>query len=473
METQQFKGFWWFFGDKEEDTPGILEVFEDGSFKLTVYYGSHTRLEKKLSPIVMTRYSQKIEVILGIAKSAKNKDVLFSLFDCEFEHFMFAKIREVSFRGRVLVKHALIEDKRKVRLSAAFFKPQFIDTWVNEKSIRPDYDWSSKEYEINVHYKQPDPVTLYKDSNKHIYIYFRANFDGPPNQKFNLTQSVFINLEFKKVIGFEYLQNLVDQLRNWYSLAIGMPVSIDEYEARKSKSTEIDNEKYIELYIKDDRIFTSKNILHDGAELIPFQSELVKNGQALRNWFKNYELIEPSLRIYIDTLYNKHLYIQNQFLNYVFALEIYHKRKFNNTIPATKTINQNRFERVLDKVLKKDHEWLKSKLERQKEAINLETRLTELFSIYSYISKPLRINTASSLKKIVNTRHRLVHHSEKAKTNQLLEETALENTAQRLRIILQAIFLTEMGFDQVFIEKQIRRPFNNSYYFDMFKSRKV
>lgn len=473
METQQFKGFWWFFGDKEEDTPGILEVFEDSSFKLTVFYRNDSSLEKLLSPIVMSRYSQKIKVIHGIAKNERNSDMLFSLFDCEYEHVQFSELEEVSFTGQVLMKHALIDDLEKLRLRTAFFKPQFLDTWVNERSIKAKSDWSSNNFEVKMHYTQPEAFTLYKDRNKHIYIYYRSKFEGPPNERFQLTQFAFINIAFKNPVKFAYLQKLIAILRSWYSIAIGLPAAIDVFDAKRLNTSDTDDEKYIEILIRDDRIFRSKNILIRNADLIPFQSELVKNGQALRNWFKNYELIQPSLRIYIDTLYNKNLYSEYQFLNYVFALEIYHKRKFNDASQVIQTSNQRRVERVLGKVHKKDYEWLKKKLERQKEAINLERRLTDLFKIYNYISKPLRINTASSLKKIVNTRHRLVHHSEKAKTNQLLEETALENTSQRLRIILQAIFLTEMGFDQVFIEKQIRRPFNNSYYFDMFKSRKV
>ncbi|PKP51219.1 MAG: hypothetical protein CVT92_13335 [Bacteroidetes bacterium HGW-Bacteroidetes-1] len=463
----QYKGFWWFFGNKEEDIPGILEIIEGESFRLTVFFGEHTSLAKKLQPYFYSRFLQKPPTIIGIAKSEKNKDLYFSLFECEFEYFRFAKLREVSFTGRVLLKHSLVEDLSKVKLGTAFFKPQFLDTWINEKAIKTDYDWASKDYEIRMHYKQPEAITLFKDSNKRIYIYYRANFDGPPNEKFNLTQSAFINIEFKNAVGYNYLQQLVDKLRNWYSIAIGLPVSIDMLEARKIQSADLDDEKYVELFIKDDRIFSSKNILRVGADLIPFQSEMIKNGQALKNWFNNYELIKPSLQIFIETLYNKHLYSQNKFLNFVFALEIYHRRKFNN---FPDKVNSKRGERVLSCVLKKDEEWLRSKLEKQKETINLETRLDNLFKLYVYITKPLKINTKKTIVKIVQTRHRLVHHSEKTSPSKLLNEEAIDITAQKLRIVLQAVFLTEMGFNQEFITNHIRRPFNNSYYFDMFRS---
>jgi hypothetical protein len=36
MDAKQYKGFWWLFGNKEEDIPGILEIIEGVSFKLTV-----------------------------------------------------------------------------------------------------------------------------------------------------------------------------------------------------------------------------------------------------------------------------------------------------------------------------------------------------------------------------------------------------------------------------------------------------
>lgn len=466
VNTQQYKGFWWFFGNKEDDIPGILEIIEGVSFKLTVFFGEHTEVEKKLNPYLLTRFLHKLPAIIGIAKSRENKDIFFSLFDCEFEHYRYAKLREATFIGRVLLKNSLVEDLSMVKLSTAFFKPQFLDTWINEKSITTNYDWASKDYEIKMHYKQPKAITFYKDSNKHVYVYYRANFNGPPNEKFTLTQSAFINIEFKNAVGYNYLQQLIDQVRNWYTVAIGLPVSIDMLEARKVNLTDLDKQKYVELFIKDERIFSSKNVFRIGADLIPFQSEMVQNGQALRNWFKNYELIKPSLQIYIDTLYNKYLYTQNQFLNYVFALEIYHKRKLKNFDPAKETGNRTRVERVLSSVQRKDLEWLKSRLEKQKEPINLETRLYDLFKLYDYITKPLKLSTRQSIVKIVHTRHRLVHNSERVKPMKLLKDDNMDNAAQKLRIILQAIFLTEMGFDKEFIVKHIRRPFNNSYYFD-------
>jgi hypothetical protein len=39
MDAKQYKGFWWLFGNKEEDIPGILEIIEGVSFKLTVFFG--------------------------------------------------------------------------------------------------------------------------------------------------------------------------------------------------------------------------------------------------------------------------------------------------------------------------------------------------------------------------------------------------------------------------------------------------
>lgn len=437
---------------------------------MTVFFGEHTVLNKKLSPYILTRYQQKLPAIIGYAKNLENKDLFFSLFDCEIEDTRFTKLKEVAFTGRVLLKHSLVEELSKVKLSSIFFKPQFIDTWVNERSILMHYDWGSMVYEIKMHYKQPEAITIYKDSNKQIYVYYRANFNGPANEKFTLTQSAFINIKFKNAVGYNYLQQIIDQVRNWYTVAIGLPVAIDMLAAREHKSADLNDEKNIELFIKDERIFSSKNVLHVGADLIPFQSEMVKNGQALKNWFKNYELIKPSLQIYIDTLYNKHLYTQNKFLNFVFALEIYHKRKFKSFDPAKETGNRKRVDRVLSKVQKKDAEWLRSKLEKQKETTNLETRLSDLFRLYVYITKSLKINTKISIGKIVQTRHRLVHHSEKASPSKLLNDEAMDITTQKLRIVLQSIFLSEMGFDEEFITKHIRRPFNNSYYFDLAKS---
>lgn len=470
MNSQIYNGFWWFFGNKEEDIPGTLEIIDGNSFKLNVFSGVDSELDINLKSYAFIRYRLVLPPIIGIAKSEKNKDELFSLFECELESFRLSKIREYTFTGQILIKNSLVENLKEVKIRSIFFKPQFLDTWINEKSIIPEYDFEKKGFEVKIHYKQPSPITIYKDSSKHIYIHFRANFRGPSNEKLDLTQSAFINIVFRKSVSFDYLQKLIDQVRNWYTLVIGLPVSIDILEAKKIVSTESDTEKYLEILIRENRIYTSSNVLHYSAELVPFKNEMVKNGLALRNWFLNYELIKPSLQIYIDTLYNKHLYFQNQFLNYVFALEIYHKRKFINFDPAKEISYTKRVERVLSIVHKKDVEWLKSKLDKQKEPINLESRLMDLFRLYSYVAKPLKLHTKLSVKKIVQTRNRLVHHSEKVKSRKLLKDEDLRISAQKLRIIMQSIFLTEMGFDQDFIREHIDRPFNNSYYFSLFRS---
>ena len=107
------------------------------------------------------------------------------------------------------------------------------------------------------------------------------------------------------------------------------------------------------------------------------------------------------------------MYLENQFLNLVQAIESYHRRQIKNHV-LPKDEHKNRLEIVLDSVPGEYKEWLKDKLQHSNEP-TLKERLIELFESIPEIINELIKDKEAFATQINNARNYFTHHDESLK----------------------------------------------------------
>lgn len=461
-----YTGLWWLPSNPEYRISGILELGEDNIFKLTTTEGP-IPINKLFQPKgILT--NEPIQIINGIAKDAdSDADVQFTLNECRIVRYSGSQLIKTTYTVRYIAQEYHFSDLEAISASKVYIKPQFIDSWISKSGFDVAYDDATKFFNYNVKYRQPDPIPLFQDQELSIYVYFRANAPWQISNKAVLTQSVFINVEFNEVKPFSFVHGIMDKLKNWFAIAFSLSIRIVEFEiSLGSNDTQgnIEDRAPIKFLVSDNDTYTLREDLHSRHMIISY-SDLQNNSQAIfKNWFDKYEVLAPILKIYIDTIYNNNLYPQNQFLNYIFALEIYHRRtNFEARVIWDK--HYERIEWIAEQIrFKNDKEFIKSWL-KKKNPVKLETRLLDLIETRRSIIETFVSDIELFINKVISTRHHLVHLAPPKDFELILDGKNLQETISKLRILLQTIFLYEMGFAEEKISEQIKRPLQNRNYF--------
>jgi len=199
-----------------------------------------------------------------------------------------------------------------------------------------------------------------------MYIYFRANyklkFDDLPESN----ESIFINIEFTENQDFTGIIQMREKIRNWFAIANSLPISIEEFEIRQNRKET--NGRSLPVLVADSNAYTIYKD-NSNSHLLSYKDIADTSQKIFENWFTKYEFLYPVLKIYFDTIYNPHLYDYTAFLNLIFALEIYHKRK-NPSAPQIVKRFRDKIDKLLPQIQdKNDREQLKSWLEKKMASI--------------------------------------------------------------------------------------------------------
>ena len=468
-EEVRFTGWWWLPEKPNEKLPGTLEITSDKKIVLTTT-GIFKSAEAKLRDL---NYHRPIDLINGYAKGHQTKkDKSFTLISNHIDGYWRSGLIEVKWATEYLVTNKHFKFKKEIRANSVFLKFQFLDEWVDQYGFEIESNPDPKIIETTIKYKQPEPITLLDGDKFKIYLFFRASAPlfSIRKVKASITQSVFFNIEFKRRQSLEVITELSEKLRNFFSLAISLPIKISEFEFKEfakdtARKKGMKYQHTITVLPSESIITTGQKDYRTAEMLLTYKDFNDASGNIIGNWLKRYDVLEPVFKRYFDTLYNPYLHQENVFLNYVSALETYHRRTNPNFDAKTPTYDK-KLKQILQKIdHKNEREWIRVRLEKKSE-IYLMSRLKDLSNSNRKIVKDLVRNKNSFLSKIVATRHYHLHFDEEANKRNLISDSELPKYIQKLRILLQALFLKELGFSQDFIQKMIKKPMHNAIHFD-------
>jgi ApeA N-terminal domain 1 len=173
-------------------------------------------------------------------------------------------------------------------------------------------------------------------------------------------------------------------------------------------------------------------------------------GDIWSDWKKKREAFGPGFYLYLGTRRGVRLYIENRFVNLVFGLEAFHRRKYP---PSGETKLDAKIERIVAEVSRaKDKKWLADVLERAKDQPPLGQR------IYATLREvPLGLDE-TRLKSFCEVcgklRNDISHfggqrHNETPYNDFILD---LESKGHALAALYQALLLYEIGIDAKIIK---------------------
>lgn len=439
IEEFEYKGIWWLPSKPEEQISGTLKFTPEkgavldliGSFK------NITDMNKMLEP----------EIIIGISSNGKNI-TLHKCFETK-SNLSFPGLLTSSFYANIVFVNAHFQKTEDIKFKNLSVHYLYLDEWVNVSGFDIQHLFDKKE--VVIRYKLPEPIQAAIDDYK-ILLDVRAT--GPTHsivqKEASIKQRTYVRIEPSVEKSFDEYLNILHHIQNFLSLGIMEPVYPLTIEGITEMNKETINDK---VYNPPVKIYRLSDIPKAPKKLLPFDMLFTfkdishKFELFLKNWFEKADLLETVYNLHFGTLYNPRMYLGHRFLSLIQAIESFHQR-----IHGGKYLSVEEYKLIYDALVNAIPDWVRSDLkDRLKEYLkygrefSLRKRLKEIFDKYQEIIDRFIGDENAFIEKVVDTRNYQTHHDEDLKERAAGGEE-LYRLTQKLKMLLEVCFLTELGF---------------------------
>ncbi|MBO3097606.1 ApeA N-terminal domain 1-containing protein [Gelidibacter pelagius] len=460
--TKAYIGYWWLPGHEKNSIPGTLTIHNNGDYILQLL-----DTFKSGSVIVNFRTIREFELIIGIAREEdSNYDYSFKLLNSIVVSNSLNKLTYYKLHASFILKSVSSELSDTLKFDSIILDPQFLNEWIDTNSFDISYpnEQNNKLHNFSLRYKQPEPIILFENQDFTLKLLTVISYKHPTNSHFNCSQSAFLKLEFLEQKSLTEIRETSKKIRNFFTLAIGTPIKIRRISVGWQNSEGV----YFDYLWKDkfQNNFNNPIKIHNSMQMLLGYDFLKDNvHQVFQNWFDKYDDLKFTINNFFGTLYNDFLYTEDKFLNYVFGLEVYHRTKYGGFNHKNENYLKIRKE-ILDQIHNKRHiQWLESRLRKHTEN-SLKQRLEHLFEVHNQSLNGLVDDVEKFIDNVVETRHFHVHEKVQNKELVITDVIELSRMTKKLRVVIQAILMFELGFDHEVINKQLHITFHNSLIFD-------
>lgn len=448
IEEFEYKGIWWLPDKPKKRISGTLRFApnEGAILDLTGSFKDIRDINKIL----------KSEIILGISSNGK-EITLYNCFETK-SSFSFPGFPTSSFYADMVFIGAHFQKLENIKFKSISVHYLHLDEWANISGF--DIQPPLPDREVVIKYKAPEPIkaSINDDYTIHIIIKAKNPTRSVVQKEVSITQKTYIQIKALEEKSFEEYMKVMNHIQNFLSLGVMEPVYplIIEGTAEVCKTMIKDKPYYppIKIFYRLTDISTVSKTLLPFNMLFTFRDISDRFEGFLKNWFGKAELLEPVYDLYFGTLFNPRMYLQNQFLSLVQAIESYHRRIMKN-YESPEEEHDKRIEEILNTIPEKNKEWLKSRLEYSNEP-TLRSRLREIFDEYPEIVNNLIEDKGAFIHKVVVTRNYLTHYDSSLR-DQAAEREELYHITQKLKILLEVCLLAQLGFSFDDIKSLISR----------------
>jgi hypothetical protein len=179
-------------------------------------------------------------------------------------------------------------------------------------------------------------------------------------------------------------------------------------------------------------------------------------GPAVEKWLARAEILDPVYQLYLGTVYNPPMFLEQRFLNLVRALEAYHRRT-TTTLDLPEDEHEKRMESILRTVPEEHSAWLEGEPEYSNES-KLRKRIKHIFDRHPQAVNSVVENSSKDKKSFVNksidTRNNRAHFDESLKDRAPRGEE-LHRINNELTHLLEMCLMAEIGFEDDEIKKAV------------------
>lgn len=434
---KKYQGLWWLQTDPENKFHGTMS-YKPGQGTILKVDGCFASSENG--------FYVPFNKIIGVT----NYGGKITLEDCELIMSGFQESKYFVYKAYIGEHFDFVE---QVQFKSLKLQLPYLDRWTCWDPF--SQIWGKDGNGVVISYKAPSSIKAIVDCGKIIgngEIIIGVGGRGVttiPSRSVTVEQNIEVQFNLGYGLPFDMFYNHIFRpFQDFLSFAVSRPA----YPNRINGFTE--DEKEVDVLIKFPLF--SKDTNNDDNPLILFTLKQINDRfeTFIQNWYQNWGDLKPVINLYISALYNPYLYRDNLFLNYMHALESYHRRRFGGKYQTDEVFQRDLYKKLVDAIpndIDKDYKrsLIKGKLFYANE-FSLRRRIKELIKNlpddYPFDIVKNGKKREEFVENVSDIRNFLTHFSE---TNKYLplEGKGFEYLIEKLRILLDIYLLHETGFD--------------------------
>ncbi len=457
----EYEGLWWLPDNPDEKIAGnlLFDPEEGATLKLIGSFKSIQNFDTLL----------EYEVIFGISTNGK----YMTLYNCAETRCSLSIpgfLKSEYYVDTVIVgEHFLKPADLEFKNVSVMYR--YLDEWLNISGF--EIQRLSEPPGVKIIYTLPRRISTRINDKLIISFVFEAN--GPTisvvQNEIYMEQRTVMNFEFSEGLSYQEFFEKLKSIQNILSFAVRRYV----YPLRIVSSTKTSNtvdftgteNSNVEVFYKIGNIQRDDKPILPNEMLFTFKDVSERLEEFLGNWFKKRELLDEAFAPYFGTLYNPHMYQNQEFLALTQTIEAYHQRVYDG-----KYVSDEEYEKVYDTLVKnipneiKGSEDGRNLAEKLKEylkygnELSLRRRLKDILNTHRAALTGLIKDEAMFINNVINTRNYFTHYNEKVRENAVLGVDLLFYLTQKLKILVETCLLSELGFSNEEISSFFQRNRN-------------
>jgi len=395
-----FQGKWWIIDKPDDFHYGTLN-FDDDNIFLNI--NGHFPDEKTKRGI---RY---VNLLHGKADDGTQ----ITLLNCNFYSASYSSggySKSVYKAGIVFYNHHFFSEE-DIKFNGLFLRFDFLEEWLELNPF--EFEWDDPDAQKRFTLKYQNPETLkFNVENLTFYFKFNLEYSSKLHKFEDIGVFAQVDIDLQAWLNIESTLHLVKNLKNFFSLAMGQNISVQQFLANtKYNENEIPEKLIKKRFLKNITIYAPK-FSQKGEEQysqvrtnIPFEWIKTNIATTFEKWFKFVKKHAPLYELYFSTLYEYEMYPISEFLALAQGLETY--------------------------------------LPKQQ---SLLVKLENILEMFDYLVPEITSDKKAFIKTISDNRRWYTHYTKSS--DKVLQISELIPYTRKLRVLIVSIMLHEIGIPE-------------------------
>lgn len=443
IENLEYIGYWWLPENPKNQLYGTLKFIRNEKAILDVMGNFDGHVNDPLFGMFQffSGHLLQLEIINGFTVDGK----LITLYRCHriTGNVTLPGIPRQTFKIEVIIEGHHFKTFKDIEFKQISVQYSYLNEWINVsgfKRLIKDDKWEDLAYQ----YDKPENISITKNENYEIYVNFDYTHSHPNfGKELSIKQQSYISIKaLNENLPFGESYEIIELIQDFLTFGVMetvYPLKINGI-IGLGKNSEEQQVNVILCFLK---IPDSVNISSTADMLFSFDDIKENINFSLTNWLDSANDIKYIYGLYFGSLYGS-TYLENRFLNYIMAIEGYHRAVGKNEeLPEAE--HKLRIKEILDAVnnnCKEHRGWLAGRLGHSNEP-GLKKRLNFLLKDYQDV-----FGGEKNFKEFVNSaydmRNKLVHP--KGTEHSTINMEQLYINTEILKIAVAICLLNVLGF---------------------------
>lgn len=460
IDNFEYIGLWWLPENPNNQLYGTLKFIHNEKAILEVLGNFQGHINDPLSGILnlFNGGLMQPEIIHGFTVDGK----LITLYRCHMlaGNVTVPGIPKQSFKIQVILEGYHFQKPKDIKFKQISVHYSYLNEWVNIsgfKRLVKDDKWEDLAYQ----YDKPENISLTNNEDYEIFVNFDSTHLRPHfGKELIIKQQSYITIKtLNEDISYDKSVELIELIQDF--LTFGTMETVYPLNISGELEPEGNSDKiHVSIILCFLKIPDSVKISSVDDMLFSFKDIKENINFSLTNWINNANNMKYIYGLYFNTLYDT-TYLENRFLNYIMAIEGYH-RSIEKNVDLSNNEHKQRIKDILDAVGKvsEDHkQWLSGRLQHSNEP-ELKKRLNTILADYHDI-----FGGEEKFEEFVNfvydTRNTLVHPQ--GTEHSTVNTNKLHNYTEILKLAVAICLLNILDFKVEDIKKIIPKMQRNMF----------